>query len=481
MSALRAIAYARAHRKKFLAELIEFIRFPTISAQPKHESDIRHCANWLENHLRLIGIDNVRTIPTKRHPLVSASWQGAPGRPALLIYGHYDVQPVDPLNKWHSPPFEPTIHGPDLLGRGACDDKGQMFTHVKALEAYLRTTGTLPVNIKCLFEGEEEIGSPNLLPFVVRNGNALAADAAVMSDTRMLGPNRPAINYAERGALYLEIEVEGPGQDLHSGNFGGAIHNPLQALCEMMAKLHDATGRIAIPGVYDGVRSWSRKERAHMARAGPSDDQILEDAQAELGWGERHYSLYERLTLRPALTINGISGGYQGPGGKGVIPARATAKLSFRLVPDQDPREIDRLFRKHLARITPPTVHANIRTMSNAEPVLIDPQHPAIRAARLAYRKGFGAAPVFLRSGGTIPILSVLQKTLGIPTVLMGFALPDDRVHAPNEKFHIPNFIRGIETSIWFMDALASTNGLHLCPSLRPGRDTAEKNAEAIF
>jgi acetylornithine deacetylase/succinyl-diaminopimelate desuccinylase-like protein len=302
-----------------------------------------------------------------------------------------------------------------------------------------------------------------------------------MSDTRMLGPNRPAINYAERGALYLELDVEGPEHDLHSGNFGGAVHNPLQALCEMIAKLHDANGRIAFPGVYDSVRSWSKEERAHMARAGPSDDQILDDAQVELGWGERGYSLYERLTLRPVLTINGISGGYQGPGAKGVIPSRATAKLSFRLVPDQDPREVDRLFRKHIARIAPPTVHATVRTMSNAEPVLIDPQHPAVRAARLAYRKGFGAAPVFLRSGGTIPVLSAFQKTLGIPTVLMGFALPDDRTHAPNEKFHIPNFFRGIETSIWFMDALAGAHGLHLCASPRPGRNTAEKNAEAIL
>jgi acetylornithine deacetylase/succinyl-diaminopimelate desuccinylase-like protein len=481
MSASRAITYVRAHRKKSLAELNDFIQFPSISAQPKHEGDIRRCANWLARHLRRIGLDDVRIIPTPRHPIVFASWQGAPRRPTVIIYGHYDVQPVDPLNQWRSPPFEPTIRADDLFGRGACDDKGQMFTHVKALEAYLQTKGALPVNVKCLFEGEEEIGSPNLLPFVVRNKACLAADAAVMSDTRMLGPKRPAINYAERGALYLEIEVHGPQHDLHSGNFGGAIHNPLQALCEMIAKLHDANGRIAVPGVYDNVRSWSTKERAYMARAGPSDDRILEDAQTELGWGERSYSLYERLTLRPALTFNGISGGYQGPGGKGVIPARATAKLSFRLVPDQNPQEIDQLFRKHIARITPPTVRAIVRTISHAEPVLIDMQHPAIRAARLAYRKGFGAAPVLMRSGGTIPILSVFQKTLGIPTVLMGFALPDDRMHAPNERFHIPTFFRGIETSIWFMDALASAHGLDLCPSRRPGRDVAEKNAEAIL
>jgi acetylornithine deacetylase/succinyl-diaminopimelate desuccinylase-like protein len=457
---------------------MDFIRFPTVSAQPRHQGDLRKCADWLARNLRRIGLDDVQIIPTKRHPLILASWQGAPRRPTLLIYGHYDVQPVDPLDKWQSPPFEPTIRGADLVGRGACDDKGQMFTHIKALEAYLQTTGTLPVNVKCLFEGEEEIGSPNLLPFVVRNRHSLAADVALMSDTRMLGPNRPAINYAERGALYLEIEVCGAEHDLHSGNFGGAIHNPLQALCEMVAKLHDVNGRIAIPGVYDSVRSWSKKERAHMARAGPSDDQILKDARADSGWGERGYSLYERLTLRPALTINGITGGYQGPGGKGVIPSRATAKLSFRLVPDQDPREIDRLFREHIARITPPAVRATVTTMSNAEPVLIDPRHPAIQAASLAYREGFGAAPVFLRSGGTIPILGAFQKTLGIPTVLMGFALPDDRMHAPNEKFHIPNFFKGTETSIWFMDALANAHRLRASP--RSERDAAGKEAGAF-
>jgi acetylornithine deacetylase/succinyl-diaminopimelate desuccinylase-like protein len=458
---------------------MDFVRFPTISAQPKHQSDIMSCANWLAGHLRLIGLGDVEIIPTKRHPIICASWHGAPERPTLIIYGHYDVQPADPLDKWRSPPFEPTLRGADLVGRGACDDKGQMFTHVKALESYLQTAGVLPVNVKCLFEGEEEIGSPNLLPFVVRNQRSVAADTAVMSDTRMLGPGCPAINYAERGALYLELDVHGPGHDLHSGNFGGAVHNPLQALCEMIAKFHDANGRIAIPGVYESVRTLTKKERAYMARAGPSDDRILEDAQAQLSWGERDYSLYERLTARPALTVNGISGGYHGPGGKGVIPARATAKLSFRLVPDQDSRQIDRLFREYIARIAPPTVHATVRTLSGAEPVVIDPRHPASRAASLAYRKGFGAAPVFLRSGGTIPILSAFQKTLGIPTVLMGFALPDDRMHAPNEKFHIPNFFKGIETSIWFMDALASAPGLHF-RTPRPGRQASGKKAGTL-
>lgn len=451
-----ALAHARENRPRFLMELKDFIRFPSVSAQPRHAEDVSRCANWLAKHLRQIGLDHVKVIATKRHPLVYARWQRAAGCPTVLIYGHYDVQPTDPLRAWKSPPFEPTVRGDDLFGRGACDDKGQMFTHVKALESYLQTERRLPVNVKCLFEGEEEIGSPNLVPFVVRNKGALAADVAVMSDTRILGPDQPAINYAERGALYLELEVSGAKHDLHSGNFGGAIHNPLQALCEMIAKLHDAKGHIAVPGFYDRVRQWGKRERAQMAHTGPSDAQILQDAEVEQGWGERGYSLYERLTLRPALTVNGIVGGYQGPGGKGVIPASALAKLSFRLVPDQDPQEIDELVRAHIAGLTPPDVHSTVRTLSSAKPVLINPRHPAMQAAAFAYRKSFGTFPVLLRSGGTIPILSTFQEVLGIPTVLMGFALPDDRMHAPNEKFHIPNFFKGIETCIWFLAAIGA-------------------------
>jgi acetylornithine deacetylase/succinyl-diaminopimelate desuccinylase-like protein len=460
MSAAVALAYARAHWRRSLAELKEFIRFPSISAQPRHAEDIKECAHWLANQLRRIGFENVEVVATRRHPLVFAVWKSAIGRPTVLIYGHYDVQPVDPLCEWHLPPFEPTVRGQDLFGRGACDDKGQMFAHVKALESYLQTRHALPVNVKCLFEGEEEIGSPNLVPFVARNQKALAADVAVMLDTRMLAPDRPALNYAERGALYLELELRGPEQDLHSGNFGGAVHNPLQALCETVAALHDPDGRIAIPGFYANVRRWGRDERARMTRTGPSDRQLLHDARVEEGWGESGHTLYERLTIRPALTVNGITGGYQGPGGKGVIPARALAKLSFRLVPDQDPCDIDRLFRAHIARIVPSTMRATVRTLSGAKPALVDLKHPAMAAAALAYRKGFGAAPVLLRSGGTIPILNTFQEMLGIPTVLMGFALPDDRIHAPNEKFHLPNFYHGIATSIWFLATIGAGRNL---------------------
>ena len=317
--------------------------------------------------------------------------------------------------------------------------QGQLFAHLKAIEFYLRQTRRLPVNLKCLFEGEEEIGSPNLKPFVARNRRALACDAVVMSDTRMLGPDRPAITYALRGSLSLELEVKGAAGDLHSGNYGGALHNPLQALCEIVAKLHDSSGRITVPGIYDRVRCWGSRERDYMARVGPTDREILAHARTARGWGECGYSLYERTTIRPALNVTGITGGHQGAGGKSIVPARALAKIDIRLVPDQDPSEIERLFRAHICRLTPAAVRSEVRTFFRRA-ALVDRNHPAMRAAFAAYRQGFGVAPVFVRSGGSIPVVNEFQELLGAPTVLMGFALPDDRIHAPNEKFHLPNF-----------------------------------------
>jgi acetylornithine deacetylase/succinyl-diaminopimelate desuccinylase-like protein len=352
------------------------------------------------------------------------------------------------------------VRGSNLFGRGASDDKGQLFAHIKALEAYLQTTGTLPVNVKCLFEGEEEIGSPNLPAFLARHRDMLQADVAVISDMAILTSDRPAITYALRGALSLELEVTGQKRDLHSGTFGGVVHNPLQALCEIVAQLHDRAGRIAIPGFYDKVRSWPAAERRTMARTGRADEKIMHDAGATAGWGEAGFSLYERATIRPAFSVTGIIGGYQGAGPKSVIPAHATAKLNFRLVPDQDPAEIEHLVRRHIAAITPPTVRSRVKKQLAARPALVDRNHPAMQAAAAAYKRGFGAQPVFLRSGGTIPVVNMLQEQLGIPTVLMGFALPDDRPHGPNEKLHLPTFFKGINTSI----ALLSEVGVRLHP-----------------
>jgi acetylornithine deacetylase/succinyl-diaminopimelate desuccinylase-like protein len=456
MKPLRALAYARRHRPRFVAELKEFVRFPSVSNQPQHARDVRRCASWLAADLRRIGLEQVRIVSTGRHPIVYAAWQHARGRPTILVYGHYDVQPPEPLSEWRTPPFQPVVRDNNLYGRGACDDKGQLFTHVKSLESYLKTEQTLPVNVKCIFEGEEELGgSPGLETFVKRNQSALHADAALMSDTRMLGPGRPSLGYAQRGNIRFELEVCGPRHDLHSGNFGGAVHNPLQALCEIIAGLQDSDGQVIIPGFYDKVREWSAEEREYMQRTGPKDADILRDAGVPKEWGETGYSLYERITIRPALTLNGIAGGYQGTGIKTVIPARALAKISIRIVPDQNPGEIEQLFRQHIAQVAPSTVNIRMRTLAVSNPALVNRNHPALRAASFAYQKGFGSKPVFLRSGGSVPAASVFQKMLGIPTVLMGFALPDDQVHAPNEKFHLPNFFRGIETSIWYLAAAA--------------------------
>jgi len=447
-----ALTYAQAHRQRVVAELQDFVRFPSVSAQPRHAGDVKGCAAWLAVHLRRIGLEHIRVIPTPRHPIVYADWVLSPGKPTVLIYGHYDVQPADPLREWRSLPFEPVVRGQSLYGRGACDDKGQMFAHVKAIEIHLRTRGLLPVNVKCLFEGEEEIGSPNLIPFLKRHRRALAADVVVMSDSPMADADRPAITYTVRGGLGLELTVRGPRRDLHSGLFGGAVRNPLQALCEIIASLHDRRGRVAIPGFYDQVRLWPPEERATMARNGPSDATVLRDAGAAQAWGEEGYTLHERTTIRPALTINGLVGGYQGPGGKAVIPAVASAKLSFRLVPDQDPGEIAALFHRHLARIAPPTVRCTVRTDLAARPALVDRRHPAVLAAAVACAAGFGTAPAFLRTGGTIPVVSAFQKLLGAPTVLIGFAPPGARIHAPDEHFPLPTFFKAIATCTRFLE-----------------------------
>jgi acetylornithine deacetylase/succinyl-diaminopimelate desuccinylase-like protein len=446
------LAYAQTNRSRFVQELEEFIRFPSISSQPKHTADVKKCALWLANHLQHIGLETVKVIATARHPLVLGEWRRAPGCPTLLLYGHYDVQPAEPLHEWRTPPFEPDLRGRNLYGRGASDDKGQLFCHVKALESYLRTTPQVPVNIICLFEGEEEIGSPNLLPFIECHRKALAADTAVISDTRILGPDRPAITHALRGNLSLEIIVHGPRQDLHSGSFGGAVLNPIQALCEILARLHKPDGRIAIPGFYQDVKEWGPQERVYMESAGASDDQILRDAGVTRAWGEAGFSLYERTTLRPALTINGITGGHQGPGGKGIIPARASAKVSFRLAPQQDPHQAEYLFRQYIRFLKPPGLQIEIKKHSASAPTILSRQHPIMQAAARAYEQGFGTKPVFLRSGGTIPVINILQDVLSLPTVLMGFALPDDRMHAPNEKFNLEVFHRAICTCIWFYD-----------------------------
>lgn len=449
------ISIVQNRKPGFIAELQHFIRFSSISTQPRFALETTNCAAWLASHLNKIGLEQVQVVPTARHPIVHAYWKKAPGQPTVLIYGHYDVQPPEPLEKWESPPFEPVIRGDNLYGRGASNNKGQMFAHLKAIETYLKTTGKLPVNIICLFEGEEEIGSPNLGPFLSANKHKLKADCAVISDTQIPSHDQPALIYGLRGSLNLELEVIGQKLELHSGLFGGVVHNPLQALCEMITQLHDNNGHVNIPGFYDRVRHWPPEERTYMKKVGLSDEQLLRDAGATIGWGERAYSLYERTTIRPSLTICGLTGGYQGSGVKAVIPTKGLAKLNFRLVSDQDPKEIEQLFRNYITKITPPGIQIRIRTLMSTKPALIDRRLPVLIAAAKAYRHGFGKPPIFLRNGGTIPVVNLIQDILGIPVVMMGFGLPDDRIHAPNEKFHLPNFFKGIETCIRFYDELS--------------------------
>lgn len=449
-----APAYARAHRARFLSGLCDFIRLPSVSSQPERAAEVRRCARWLAGAMRDIGLDGVSIVPTGGHPLVTGGWLGAPGQPTVLLYGHYDVQPAEPLAAWQSPPFQPAVRGGSLYGRGASDDKGPLFAHLCAIRSYLDGGGWLPVNVLCLFDGEEEIGSPHLSQFLQGWHGLRRVNAVLVSDTRMLGPERPAITYALRGTLGLEVEVRGPPDDRHSGAFGGAIANPAQALSVILAGLHDRQGRIRVPGFYDRVRPVALAERAAMAAAGPADAELLRAAGVRGGWGEPGYSLYERTTIRPALTINGLTAGHQGPGGKGIIPARALAKLSVRLVPDQRPAEAERLLRRRIAALTPPGVRTEVRAGRAAVPVLLERRNTVMRAAATAYRAGFGRAPVYVRSGGTIPAVGLLRQATSAPIVLMGFALPDDRMHAPNERFHLPTFFRAIDTSIAFLAAM---------------------------
>ena len=399
----------------------------------------------------------VDVVATPGHPIVYAAWRGASAAPTVLVYGHYDVQPAEPMSVWHTPPFTPVLRGDDLIARGACDDKGPLLCHVHALEHLLATAGRLPVNVVCVFEGEEEHGSPNLPAFLQSHRSHLAPDVAVMSDTRMRGPGRPAIVDGTRGALSLEIQLRRSGDDVHAGQFGGAVANPVQALCGVLAGLQDAQGRITVPGLYDRVRRLAPAERARLARDAPSDNEILHDAGTDAGAGEAGFSAYERTTARPALVVTGLAGGYTGPGTKSVVPAVAQARLNLRLVPDQDPDEVRRLISDRVRTLTPAGLALTLRGAPGSRATTIDRRNPAVRAAAVALRDAFGRPPVFVRSGGTIPIVDDLQRLFGAPTVLMGFALPDDGMHAPNEKVNLPTLHRGTAACVRFLELLATT------------------------
>lgn len=449
VSPLHYIAQAQ-QRSRWLSQLSELIAFPTISALPQHRTDIKACAQWLARHLAEIGLQHVQVLPgiNGGAPSVYADWLIAPSKPTLLLYGHYDVQPVDPVKEWRSPPFKATIVGDNLFARGASDDKGQLFIHLKAIESYLKTTGKPPLNIKVWLEGEEEINSPNLAAFLDRHAQRLQANAVLISDTEMLGRGKPSIIYGLRGNLTCELEVRGAKHDLHSGRYGGAVLNPLQALSEMIAGLHDRSGKVAIPGFYQQVRDLQPSERQQLRCACKRNQQILADLDVPMGWGEPGYDLYERMTARPALTINGLAGGYTGAGAKSVIPSRGMARFSLRLVPDQDPTEIAQLLQRHLNALSHPAIRSRLKVTGGAHPVLLPKNSAVMQAAIRAVEQTWGIAPIFTRSGGSIPLVEQLHRRLRVPIVLLGFGLPDDDIHAPNEKLSLPNFFRGIETVI---------------------------------
>lgn len=442
------------NRERYLEELKEFIAIESVSSQKEHDADMRRCAEWILNHLQSIGVQDVRIFETAGHPVVYAEWNGAPGKPTVLFYGHYDVQPVDPLNLWTSPPFEATIRGDYLYARGSADDKGQVFIHFKAIEAYLKTVGSLPVNIKMIIEGEEEVGSPNLDRFVKEHKELLDADLVLISDSSMFAKGVPSVCYGLRGLAYMEIELTGPNKDLHSGSFGGSVHNPIQALSEIIASLHDKRGKITIPGFYKDVRTLTAKERKAYKKLPWNDKKYAKDLGVARLYGEKGYSTLERLWARPTLECNGIWGGYTGEGAKTVLPSKAFAKISMRLVPDQNSIKIAKLFERHIAKIAPKTVSVKVRALHGGEPALTPIDSPGVQAAVAALEKGFGKKPLYQREGGSIPIVVQFKKILGLDTVLLGFGLPDENAHAPDEHLSLDNFYGGIRTAIHYYNEL---------------------------
>jgi acetylornithine deacetylase/succinyl-diaminopimelate desuccinylase-like protein len=448
-------AYIDAHRVEFEDQLKSLIRIPSVSAQPDHDVDTRRAAGFIQDDLAAMGL-KPELIETPRHPIVYAEWLGAVGKPTLLIYGHYDVQPAEPLEPWLSPPFEPTVRNGNLYARGATDDKGQMFTHLKAAEAWLKTSGGLPVNVKFIIEGEEEVGGASLEAYVTEHTKRLACDYAVISDSSQFAPGQPAITYGLKGLAYFELLVQGANRDLHSGTFGGAVANPINALCAILASLKGDDGTIRIPGFYDDVKPLADWERAEFAKLPFSEAQFQDDLAVNALVGEAGYSTLERKWARPTCDINGIFGGYAGPGPKTVLPCKAGAKLSFRLVPNQDPKTIERLFREHVAQVLPPGVTSDILTHHGAPAVLVNVNTPGVRAAVRAVKTGFGAEPVFIREGGSIPIVGLIKEHLGVDTLLLGWGQNDDNLHGPNEKFSIADFHRGIKASAHLFDELAN-------------------------
>ena len=441
--------YIDTHRERFLNELLDLLRIPSISARTEHQQDMLSCAEAVKKSLLEAGADKAEVISTAGHPIVYGEKIIDPSLPTVLVYGHYDVQPADPLELWHSGPFDPVIKDGKIFARGACDDKGQFYMHVKALEIMVKTN-SLKTNIKFCIEGEEEIGSPNLAKFVINNRDLLSADVVLISDTAMISMDTPSIDTGVRGLSYIEVEVTGPNRDLHSGVYGGAVANPATILAKMIASCHDENNRITIPGFYDDMLEASTAERSLLGKAPFDLEAFKEDLGIHEVHGEAGYSTNERTGIRPTLEVNGIWGGYTGEGSKTVLPSKATAKISARLVPNQSSQKITGLLLEHFKKIAPPSVSVKVMEHHGGEPYLTPIDSKAYQAAAKAIETTFGKSPVPVRGGGSIPICSLFEKELGIKIVFMGFGLDSDNLHSPNEKYDIFNFYKGIETIPFF-------------------------------
>ena len=454
---MNAYDYLELHRQDFLDELKTFLTMPTISTLSEHRADVQRGAEWVADNLRAMGMEHVEIFPTGNgagQPLVYADWLHAQNAPTVLVYGHLDVQPIDPLHEWLTPPFTPTIHGDIIFARGASDMKGQTLAFMNALEALLKTN-SLRVNVKVIVEGEEEIGSPHFGEFLRAHQELLKCDVALNADSQMAGRDLPSIVYGLRGLCYFELWVYGPAQDLHSGVFGGSLHNPAQALAELIAGMHDANGRVTLPNFYDDVRVLSDDERAALARLPLSEEHWARAAGVTQVWGEEGFSIVERTGARPTLEVNGLLSGFTGEGSKTVLPAKAMAKLSMRLVPNQRPEKIRAQLEAYLRAHAPNTIRWELKQLAAGEPVLLNRDSRFVRAAADALRETFDAAPVFQLLGWSVPITNMLNDELGVDVVVMGFGLADDGTHGPNEHFYLPNFYRGMEAYARFFEKIA--------------------------
>lgn len=452
-------AYVKANEPRFLDELLDLLRIPSVSADPKYKADVARCAEAVKQRMTEAGLDKVEICPTKGHPIVYGEKIMNPAKPTVLVYGHYDVQPPDPLDLWHSGPFEPVIKDGMIYARGSADDKGQFYMHFKAIESMMKTGG-LPCNVKVMIEGEEEVGSDNLGTFVAANKERLKADVVLISDTAIIANDVPSINTGLRGLSYVEVEVTGPNRDLHSGVYGGAVANPINALCEMIAGMHDVDRRVTIPGFYDAVVELSTAERKALAEAPFNEADYKKDLAIDAVRGEKGYTTEERSSIRPTLDVNGIWGGYIGEGAKTVLPAKAFAKLSMRLVPNQKSDAITKLFKDHFEKIAPPGVKVVVRPHHGGEAAVTPIDSPAYLAASKAMEETFGRTPIPTRGGGSIPIVALFEAELGLKTVLFGFGLDSDNIHSPNEKYGVFNYLQGIRTiPRFFANYAAMMNG----------------------